>query len=95
MTCRRVFYLPAIVDGKLTTIRLPEEAITTRENMPKPKDPRPEDEVACVCAECGHEQIGMDPCRKCGSLRTVLLSVVVREFGENWRETCFPTSDAP
>jgi hypothetical protein len=59
------------------------------------KDPQPGDDVACVCAECGHEQIGMQPCRKCGSLRTVALSVVVREFGENWRETCFPTEDTP
>jgi hypothetical protein len=52
------------------------------------KDPEPK--IDCVCGECGHEQDSMDPCAKCGSLRTVLLSVVVREFGENWRETCFP-----
>ena len=217
MTCRRVFYLPAIVDGKLTTIRVPEEAITTRNSMPKPsgpaitdtarlssteklaiastaggvieqerlgqeelvasnqlpsdgllgadrprwealglkildegaddplfcrvelpagwrkvprehavwtelvdetgkvraeirykaafydryaqitlKDLRPGGDVPCVCAECGHEQIlivGMQPCAKCRSFRTVSLSVVIREFGENWRAACFPTDD--
>lgn len=214
MTCQRVFYLTAVVDGKLSTIRVPEEAFTTRKPMPKPsgttitnterlssadklalaatpgavieqerfgqeelvasnqlpsdgllgadrprwealglkildegaddplfckvelpagwrkvprehalwtdlvdetgkvraeirykaafydryahiklKDPRPEDEVACVCGACGHEQIGMQPCAKCGSFRTVALSVVIHEFGENWRATCFPTDD--
>jgi hypothetical protein len=212
MTCQRVFYLPAVVDGKLTTIRVPEEAFTTRKSMPKPsgttitntarlsssdklalaatpgavieqerlgqeelvtsnqlpsdgllgadrprwealglkildedaddplfcrvelpagwrkvprehalwtdlfdetgtiraeirykaafydrgariwlKDPEPsEPSVECVCAECGHEQIGMHPCTKCRSFRTVPLTVVIAEFGENWRETCFP-----
>jgi hypothetical protein len=40
----------------------------------------------CVCAACGHEQATMDPCESCGSVRTVLISVVRREFGENWRD---------
>jgi hypothetical protein len=225
MTCRRVVYLPAVVDGKLTTIRLPEEAFATWKSMTKPigttitntarlssaeklaiggeagavikqerlgqlelvasnqlpsdgllgtnrarwealglkiieeggddplfcrvelpagwqkvprehalwtdlvddtgkvraeirykaafydrdariwfKDPEPVEppdptatgeSVPCVCAECGHEQIGMQPCAKCRSFRTVALSVVIREFGENWRDTCFPTNADP
>ena len=220
MTCRRVFYLPAAVDGKLTTIRVPEEAFTRMKSMAKDsvvtitnterlssaaklalgatpgavieqerigqlelvasnqlpsdgllganrarwealglkildegtddplfcrvqlpagwkkvprdhalwtnlvdetgtvraeirykaafydrdariwfKDPDPADlaesaeNVPCVCAECGHEQIGMQPCAKCRSFRTVALSVVIYEFGENWRATCFPADD--
>ena len=221
MTCRRIFYLPAVVDGKLMTIRLPKEAFTTRKSMTKTgrttitdtarlssaeklvlaatpgavidqerigqhelvasnqlpsdgllgtnrarwealglkildegtddplfcrvelpagwkkvprdhalwtnlvdetgtvraeirykaafydrdariwfKDPEPAEpadaaeNVPCVCAECGHEQLGMQPCAKCRSFRTVALSVVIREFGEDWRATCFPTDDS-
>jgi hypothetical protein len=43
-------------------------------------------EPDCVCADCGHEQITMDPCESCGSVRVVLISVVRAEFGENWRD---------
>jgi len=40
----------------------------------------------CACADCGHEQTTMDPCESCGSIRTVLISVLVECFGANWRD---------
>lgn len=46
----------------------------------------------CVCAECGHEQPTMDPCAKCGSVRTVLISVIRNLFGADWRKN-FETED--
>ncbi|HSX22415.1 MAG TPA: hypothetical protein VLE97_06520 [Gaiellaceae bacterium] len=95
MTVRNVFYVQAIVDGQPAVLRVPADAPAMR-TMTKPSDTieQPSAKIACVCGECGHEQDSMDRCGKCGSFRTVLLSVVVREFGENWRETCFPTDDS-
>lgn len=40
----------------------------------------------CACADCGHEQITMDPCEACSSVRVVLISVLVECFGTNWRD---------
>jgi hypothetical protein len=49
----------------------------------------------CVCADCGHEQSTMDPCAKCRSVRVVLLSVIHNLFGDDWRNTCFPSEGTP
>jgi hypothetical protein len=45
---------------------------------------------AYVCAECGCEtNTSMyKPCTACGSVKVVLLSLVEKLFGKNWRE-CF------
>jgi hypothetical protein len=45
---------------------------------------------SCACASCGHEQRTMDPCEKCGSMRTVLISVLEESFGSKWRENFDP-----
>ncbi len=53
----------------------------------------------CVCSECGHEQASMDPCKKCGSVRVVLVSVVRELCGEDWRNNFAqdpdPTTETP
>lgn len=48
---------------------------------------------SCACASCGHEQCTMDPCEKCGSVRTVLISVLEETFGADWRENFAPEKE--
>lgn len=48
----------------------------------------------CVCADCGHEQSTMDPCENCRSIRVVLVTVIIKLFGENWRDA-FKNDEAP
>lgn len=57
-------------------------------------DPAPSTEPGCVCADCGHEQSTMDPCESCRSVRTVLVTVVRDQFGENWRDAFAPEENA-
>jgi 3'-phosphoadenosine 5'-phosphosulfate sulfotransferase (PAPS reductase)/FAD synthetase len=52
------------------------------------------DSLPYACSECGYEQADWDPCGACGSLRTVPITVLAKEFGENWRAECFPDEPA-
>ena len=49
--------------------------------------------VDCACCDCGHEQMNMDPCEKCGSLRVVTVDFLDEVAGPNWREECFGEED--
>ena len=54
--------------------------------MPKESEPESE-KIDYVCAECGAANESMEqPCSACGSVRIVLLSIIVDLFGENWRD---------
>lgn len=41
-----------------------------------------------VCADCGNEQINAHKCNVCGRPRVILIRVVERIFGPDWRK-CF------
>ena len=47
--------------------------------------------VACVCADCGHQQEGSleDRCGSCSSSRTVLASVYAEALGPRWHALSF------
>lgn len=39
-----------------------------------------------ACADCGAFADSMDPCRKCGSVRVVLVSVLESALGPHWHK---------
>ena len=54
--------------------------------MPKEPEPMPE-KNDYACADCGTETDTMKgTCRKCGSVRLVLISVIEEVAGPNWRD---------
>lgn len=42
------------------------------------------EEKKYICADCGTFSDTMDDCKKCGSVRVVLLSVLKEMFGEDY-----------
>jgi len=44
------------------------------------------EEKKWACADCGTSAPDSKPCSKCGSVRVVLISVLVDTFGEDWRK---------
>lgn len=46
-----------------------------------------EEKYPCACAECGELYDNMDKaCVKCGSFCVVLVSVLEKHFGKDWRK---------
>jgi hypothetical protein len=52
-------------------------------------------EKKCVCCDCGQTQDTMVRCVRCGSVRTVLLSMILDLVGPDWRVNFDDPSPVP